>query len=500
MAPIEGIGNQAADTVVQVIMRRFAPARSLVGFVAAAVLITACGQDATSTSAGASDTADDSTSTSAVQGGTDGDLAFGLQRCDPDAGWLAADPSFYRDEPIYVGNEQPVEEVRAWASTRPGYQDIWVDRDHNGWISVGFSEDAADRQAELEAEFPDVGVVAVAVTATDDELQALRNEVEAVLEGLSSWGLGHSVPRGMVEVSVPVLDEETLARLAPLAGPTLCVSDTDPVDAVPDGAQPTEGDGWRLLGTDRTGHAYRTGVATTPEQYADLWREAGLGGEGPTVDFETEIVIWFGAVYGSSCPIRMDDVIIDTERRLIHGAFVMPGNPTSCRFDANPDAYVVALLRDRLPDAPFAVQLDADDPPAGAPEERTTVEVDLRPAGSTASDDELSVEYLDDTGPRPPDLFEPGLVIEDGFSWPVRIDLTCSVDIIGPLNETMWRAIDPDLAGGPPPAWTQDTNDGLAEAELFLTTNPARLTVTINGATVGYEPIPAAEDAAMSCR
>jgi len=154
-----------------------------------------------------------------------GQLAFGIQRCDTDAKVLAADPVFYRDEPIYVGNEQPVEQVRAWARTRPGYQDIWIDRDHNGWIGVGFSEDADVRQAELEAEF---------------------------------------------------LDEETLALFEPLAGPMLCVEGTDPVDAVCDGPQLVEGDGWRLLGNDLTGPSYRTGVATAAEQYRELWAQAGL--------------------------------------------------------------------------------------------------------------------------------------------------------------------------------------------------------------------------------
>jgi hypothetical protein len=63
----------------------------------------------------------------------------------------------------------------------------------------------------------------------------------------------------------------------------------------------------------------------------------------------------------------------------------------------------------------------------------------------------------------------------------------------------MWRATDSELASGPPAAWTRDTHDGLVEAELLLTTNPAHLTVTINATTADYEPIPAAEEAAMSC-
>lgn len=464
-------------------------ARPVVALLSVSLLLAACG-DEVSTSSGGSV----SPSVSNDQGSASGELAFGLLRCDPDARVLQADPAFYRDEPVYVANEQPTEEVRSWAATRPGYEDIWLDRDNNGWISVGFSENAAARQEELEAEFPGVGVVAVHVPAGETELQALRVDVQAALQGLSSWGLGHTVARGMVEVSVPVLDEETLARLAPLAGPTLCVSGADPAEAVPDGPQPTEGAGWRLLGTDRTGTTYRTGVATSPEQYRDLWQMAGLAGDVPEVDFETEVVIWFGAVYGSGCPIRLDDVVVDTASRVVHGNFVLPGNPTSCNADANPDAYMVALLRSRLPEAPFVVQLDADDPPAGAPEERTTVQVDLRPAGSMASDDELVVEYLDDIVAPRYDVFEPGLVIEDGYPWIVLIERACPIDVLGPLNGTMWRAltVPGDTSAG-------DVSDDLIEAELLLSTDPAQLTVTIQGNPMIYEPIAASEDAAMDC-
>ena len=468
-------------------MTRFQTSKLVIMLLAMVLLAVACGQS-------------DSSVTGAARGGADGELAFGLQRCDPDLGFLTADPSFYRDEPIYVGNEQPVELVRDWAQRQPGYQDIWLDRDNNGWIAVAFSEDVAARQSELEAEFPGVGVVAVEVTTTEAELRALRTDVEAALQGLSSWGSSHSTPRGAVEVSVPVLDEETLARLAPFAGPTLCVSGLDPVDAVVDGPQPTEGDGWRLLGTDRTGPSYRTGVATTPEQYQQLWAEAGLSGDLPRVDFESEIVIWFGAVYGSGCPIRMDDVTFDSEQQLVHPEFVLPGNPTGCNDDDNPEAYVVAVSRDRLPEAPFAVQLDADDPPAGAPEERTTVEVDLRSPGSAAATDDLDVNFAGEGPPPLADKFTPGYVIEDGFPWTLLLDLDCSVDIIGPLNGVSWRANDPALINGPPQAWESAADGRLAEAEFLLTSGPPVLTITVGGETVGYEPIPASEDGDMSCR
>ena len=465
-----------------------------------ALLVAACGKDAATTAVDVTVASNSTPGSGATPGEPNpAALPFGIQRCDPEMPTLRADSAYYRDQPIYVANEQPFEEVRAWAVTRPGFQEIWIDRQHNGWLAVGFSENAPARQAELETQFPDVGVVAVQVAATDAELQALRAEVQAAFEGLTNWGMGHSVARGMVEVSVPILDEATLTPLAPLAGPMLCVSGTDPGDAVPDGPQPTEGEGWRLLGTDRTGEVYRTGVATTQLQYEQLWERAGLPLTGPPVDFETEVVIWFGAVYGSGCPIRLDDVVVDIERRVVHGQFVQPGSPVACNSDANPEAYVVALSRARLPDAPFAIQLHSEDPPPGVPEERTTVQVNLRPEGATASPEDLVVQFLDgDPIPRPI-TFEPSLVIEAAYPSTVQLDLACSTDILGPLNGVMWRATSSVSSAGPPEEWTQGASNELVEAELLLTTNPAHLRVTVNDSPVDYEPIPASAHAQMTC-
>ena len=490
-------------------------------------LAGACGGDANDvvvaddveTTVDASATDESTTTSTTVSGPGPGELAFGLRRCDPDTASFTADPSLYRDTPIYVGNEQPIEAVQAWAASRPGFQETWIDRDHNGWISVGFTGTAADvaeRQAELETEFPDVGVVAVAVPVSDAELWDLRGEVETVMENHSdvfeSWGMGHSVSRGRVELSVPVLNDTYLEPLAGLADRPLCVSGADPAEAVADGPQPTEGDGWRLLGEDLTGWPYRTGIATTDDQLVGLWAEAGLGGDPPPVDWETEIAIWFGAVYGSSCPIRMDDVVVDTEAAVVHGAFVLPGNPTFCTSDANAHAYLVALQRDRLPSAPFAVQLDADDPPSGAPEERTTVLADLRQPGSTATADDLVVTTLDDLDALGPevDLFVPGVVIEDGYPWQFRIDLTCGVEYFGPLNGVMWRrtsapdGVSPTAA---PAAWQDAADDGdvWPVAEFLLeSSSPGsgtpRLTVTVNGHPEFYEPVPSAEAVTLGDR
>ena len=72
----------------------------------------------------------------------------------------------FRDTPVYIGNEQPTDELRRWGQRQPRFQDLWVDRDHLGWVVLAFGDDAEARQADLEREFPGVGAVAVEVPWT----------------------------------------------------------------------------------------------------------------------------------------------------------------------------------------------------------------------------------------------------------------------------------------------------------------------------------------------
>ncbi len=325
----------------------------------------------------------------AVEPGTE-DLPHGLARCTEEPAKVTAPPDLYRDEPVYTGNEMPVEAVMDWAQARPGFEELWIDRERNGWITVAFSRDADRRQEELAQAFPGVGVVAVAVDWTQDGLSQQREDARQALEAVGiSAAFSASVPTGLVEVHLAAPDPAAFDALAPFAGPRLCVRAPDPDDVVPAGDQPRRGDGWRLLGEGRTGASYRTGIATTAEQYAALWTRSGLDGEPAPVDFETEVAIWFGAVYGSGCDIRLDGVAVDDDAALVHADLVIPEAPAGCSGDANPKTYVVAVERQRLPAGAFAIQLGAEDPPQGAPEERTRVEADLRPPGAVATDEEI---------------------------------------------------------------------------------------------------------------
>lgn len=366
-----------------------------------------------------------------------------------DAATITADAALYRDEPRYGNATELVAEVRAWASGLTGFEELWLDREHNGWVTIGFHGadlDIADLQEQVAEEFPGEGVVVVAVPYTLDELQSLMDRVMPALaaaDATPTGGVGLDVPRGLLSVLGIPAHAQAERALRQFAGEPLCVDAVDPSAFVPAGDQPTEGEGWRLLGhAEGAGEAYRTGVATTDEQLVAVWQDAGLGGDAPAVDWQTEIAVWFGAVYGSSCPVRLDGIVVDGPT--LHGEIVIPGSgpDSACTDDANPHSFVVAVNRALLPTGPFVVQLDADDPPPGAPEERTMVDVDLSAPGSRATDDQLHGD--------PQAGHQPGPLVEDDhqgrpangsrYVWTPRP--RCSGVVIGPIDATLWRLAD----------------------------------------------------------
>lgn len=117
---------------------------------------------------------------------------------------IRADDSLYRDEPVYGNASDLTEEVRQWAVGEPGFVEIGLDRERNGWITVwvkdadveGMTEQVAERwpgaverellpqgpfRVQLKARDPypgtaeertvvDVDLSAPASTATDEQL------------------------------------------------------------------------------------------------------------------------------------------------------------------------------------------------------------------------------------------------------------------------------------------------------------------------------------------
>ena len=82
-----------------------------------------------------------SPSTSGPAGGTTSGYA-GFPTC-VDAPTITADAALYRDEPRYGNATELVDAVMAWASALTGFEELWLDRDHHGWVTVGFH--GADR-------------------------------------------------------------------------------------------------------------------------------------------------------------------------------------------------------------------------------------------------------------------------------------------------------------------------------------------------------------------
>lgn len=430
--------------------------------------------------------------------GTPSPDAAGVPHCE-DVPPIAAPPEAYRDAPIYVGNEMPVEAVRDWAARQPGYSDIWIDREHNGWLTVAFDRDAAARQADLEREFPGVGVVAVHVEWTPAELEAIQRRVFEVLPAGMVDGSGTLINRGVVSIGVGVLTPERVSAVeAAFAGQPVCIEGMDPADAPPTGPQQPAGDGWRLLATEPTGQPYRTGIAWDDASLVDLWAEAGLTADAPVVDFQTEVVIWFGAVFGSSCPdLRLDDVVHDDRRRIVHAEIVHVDPPQFCTADANPRAYLVAVERSRLPAPTFAIQLRAEDPPAGAPEERTLVEADLRVPGSIAEPGQV---HADPTLMQPePQFITSGDTIETDISNLYLMSVHCGVEWLGTLNDVTWRTV--ASTGAPdwlPAAWRQVVApDESIILDIVMAPGPdPTVTASANGFDVVYRP---ARESAPDC-
>ena len=389
----------------------------------------------------------------------------------------AADPTFYRDSPKYVGNEMPTDAVREWASQYPDFVDVWIDRDHNGWVAAGFTGDVAERQAEIEEMFPDDGVVAVHLDWTEAELADLEHRISTELGGVIEL-LGTSVDplRGYVNVVIPVLDDVSLEAIADrFPGERICVEGLEPEDVVAPGPQPAAGDGWRLLyEQDEVGDVYRAGLAWDQESLATLLADIpGLSDVDIDVDFDSEIVVWFGAVHGSSCPnIRLDDVVVDGDT--VHAVIVNTDNALACTDDAIPHTYLVGMERGRLPAPPF--YLAPDDQGFG---DRLRIDADLREPGTVASAGEVT---SDPVVPKPQGS---GVIIETGFPWEYTVDLSCGFEAIGEINSFHWVTEEPI-----PDLWLEvSASAESVVVEVLLDEGPKpSLRVTFEGETLVYQP------------
>jgi hypothetical protein len=346
---------------------------------------------------------------------------------------IYAAPDVYRDDPIYVGNEQPTARIVRWARKQPGYVDVWLDRDHLGWITVAFTEDADQRQADLERLFPAVGAVAVPAEHSRRELNKLRRRVQREMtDHLDGYSLSTNTIANVVELGVGILTDEVAADLeSRFACDPLCISGADTSDFPAPGPQPSSGDGWVMLGWEQgTGPAHHVGIASDQAAYEALWKETGLSDLAPDVDFVNDVVVWFAVGHGSSCPdLRMDEVIVDTERAQVYPFVVMPGAPMTCTADlAGAYQFVAALQRSALPAGSFEIGLDGGGD--GELFRSLQVETDLSVPGAVASTGEVGKARSE-----PP---RSGIVVETIGKSPYAFDASCGIGYLGVINDTHW--------------------------------------------------------------
>ena len=211
-----------------------------------------------------------------VAGGDDDGTFAGLPPCEG-APSISADPALYRDEPRYGNASDLTTAVADWASGQDGFEQLWLDHDHHGWIHVGFHDRDADLgalQDQLAQQFPGEGVVAVAVPHSRAELDALAQRLHDALlaaDAVPTGGSALSVHEGHVALFGVPGTAAAREALTAFADDPVCVDTIAPETFTPDGPQLTAGDGWRLLGEEQdAGEASRTGVATTDAQLDGL--------------------------------------------------------------------------------------------------------------------------------------------------------------------------------------------------------------------------------------
>lgn len=392
-------------------------------------------------------------------------------------GYPTAPEDWYADSPLYVGNEMPIEEVQAFASSLEGYENYWIDRAHKGWVTMGFVDaDVATHQAALEEEFPDIGVVAVEMPYTYEELDRIRRRIaEALPEDMDASNMYEA--RGVVSVWVGRLTPERIAVAEGIVGEApACLEGTDPDTTPEPGPQPAGGKGWAYLASVDSTVGDWPMIITDGVFLEEVWDELAADGTPPQVDFDRHIVVGFPLVYSGSCPeTRFDDVVVDGD--LVHPIISHISTEWACTADANLRTYVVAIRRDILPVSPFRISSEK-----GAFLE-VHVTADLRQPGRVPAPEEIE----ENTTEPPPAATPTPTLVETGYPGAFTLDVSCGIGYLGAINWVGWHiAVD---TGGLPVEWEGATVDGLLDLEILITEGPEpTLTATAGGHDILYLP------------
>lgn len=298
-------------------------------------------------------------------------------------GYRRAPDDWYRDEPADGFDVDDLRAVRKYAATLDGFEREWTYPERNMWIHVGFvGVDVAQRQRELEEQFPGVGVIAVELDHTADELAALAVGVKDLLpEGMAVAYT--NAKAGTIDVWVGKVTEQDRALLGPLLEDyPLCAAGLVGDQIGEAGPQQTSGDGWRLLAQAEWGLGRVPRVVTTDADLEDLWAHLGLDDPLPLVDWQRDIVVAFEMGYGSSCPeTRFEGLESEGDQIravIIDPTLLKPGaTHRACTDDYNARVYVVTVARELLLAPPFTIKS------VYGQQLEVTADVDLSEPGTT---------------------------------------------------------------------------------------------------------------------
>jgi hypothetical protein len=120
--------------------------------------------------------------------------------------------------------------------------------------------------------------------------------------------------------------------------------------------QPTSGHDWRILGYQRAISGPAIIAPVTDEATIDaVWAKLLLPGV-PRAEFDRTAVFWFTATGSFGCPSHFAGLDIDQSRRIV-AARVTRAHTSRCDTLTVPDSFLIAIDRDRLPPAPYRVEL-----------------------------------------------------------------------------------------------------------------------------------------------
>lgn len=286
-----------------------------------------------------------------------------------------------------VPSDELAQVVQAYGDAHPDeFAGVYFDQENGGRLVARFTDNLDVHQHALDALLGSQGRVLVqSAVFTEAALQGMVDSIGGNHQQLAEQGIdlvfaGVDVIRNNVEVQAKSDNPEAERVLQAHGPPGSIVVDLYPADKP--WTQPTEGDGWRLLGAFDTNLPYTVATAVDRAQLATEWERYGLPDDPPAWEPSREIAIILSDGIGSSCPeLRLDAVVMDADARLVHGEFSDPYTPRECTADlAGGKTFVVAVAKDVLPPSPFTLRLRAE--PIGCEPDcgmgPSTLQVDLR--------------------------------------------------------------------------------------------------------------------------